>query len=598
MSDTLTLIQRAGDHVVVEAVPGAGKTHMIVELASTNSNSLILAYNNALSLEIQTRIDPDRVSCFTFHSLCSRFVRVVCDDLQLQHVVEEVERGELLIEKCSLHATTILIDEAQDVRPIYIRLLRILGLLDIATKIYVFGDRNQLIYDYDEDFPACLDVLTRPNTHVRRGVSWKRVVASTSHRLPSPVARIVSDMFSVRIGSVSRDDVPPPPLVEVRAPTSMFRLSHELNDLKEVPHLILVDRRANNRPLHALLNDWSREGMVMNVHRTTNNHENATMTCATYWSAKGLQHDTVVVIVPECTPRNPLYVALTRARRRLIVVIDARKPHVALCQTLDRNPDFVSPPSMRVKRILASVRGHDPDASLSGWTRSGTAPVVPVVRVGSPRRSRVTSAFDDDTHLPPEVLVNMALVWCEIRATGVCRRVEEVFQPLFLDRNAENGIRVHGYVGRAIPPRMSENMLLSPDLRVLLHNAYTSLLSTPTLDELCILNLYDVAYITQSYNGFECVARQRNPDPVITPYDHDRIEWVQGILHDATQFDLPTTHAPSTQRIHARGPTCSYHVVSQSTSDDEKQVALRCERELSCVLVHVDAWTTTSVSLA
>lgn len=594
-NDALTLVQEAGDHVVVEAVPGAGKTHMIVELASRNANSLILAYNNALALEIQTLIDPDRVSCFTFHSLCSRFVRAVRDDLQLRSVVEEVERGELLVERCSLHATALFIDEAQDVRPIYIRLLRILGLFDAVTKIYVFGDRNQLIYDYDEDFPACLDVLTRPNTHVRRGVSWKRVVASTSHRLPSPVARIVSDMFSVRICSAVREHAP---LVEVRAPTSMFRLSHELDDLREVPHLLLVDRRANNRPLHALLNDWSRDGVVMNVHRTTENHENATMTCATYWSAKGLQHDTVVVIVPECTPRNPLYVALTRARRRLIVVIDARKPHVALCQTLDRNPDCVSPPSTRVRRILASVRGHDPDASLSGWTHRGTTPTVPVVHVGSPRLSRVTSAFDDDTHLPSDILVDMALVWCEIRATGMCRRVEEVFQPLFLDRNAEEGLRAHGYVGRAIPPKMSEDMLLSPDLRVLLKNAYTSLLSMSPLDELRILNLYDVAYITQSYNGFECVARQRSLDPVITPYDHDRIEWVQGILHGATQFDLPTTHAPATQRVHAHGAACSYHVVSQSTSDDEKQVALRCEADRPCVLVEVDAWTTTTVSLA
>ena len=220
-NDALALVQEAGDHVVVEAVPGAGKTHMIVELASKNANSLILAYNNALALEIQSLIDPDRVSCFTFHSLCSRFVRVVRDDLQLRSVVEEVERGELLVERCSLHATTLLIDEAQDVRPIYIRLLRILGLFDVATKIYVFGDRNQLIYDYDDDFPASLDVLTRPNTHVRRGVSWKRVVASTSHRLPSPVARIVSDMFSVRICSAVREHAP---LVEVRAPTSMFRL--------------------------------------------------------------------------------------------------------------------------------------------------------------------------------------------------------------------------------------------------------------------------------------------------------------------------------------------------------------------------------------
>lgn len=598
-NDTLAVVREAGDHVVVEAVPGAGKTHMIVELASVNPNSLILAYNNALALEINSVVDQDKVLCLTFHSLCSRFIRVVRDDLQLRSAVEEVERGEFEITNRPPLATTLLIDEAQDVRPIYIRLLRVLGLFDAAKKIYVFGDRNQLIYDYDDDFPACLDVLTRPNTHVRRGVSWSRVVASTSLRLPPPVARLVSDMFGVRICSANA--AAPAPLVEVRAPSSMFRLSHELGDLKEVPHLLLVDRRAMNRPLHAHLNTWSREGVVMNVHKTTDNHDNATMTCATYWSAKGLQHDTVVVVVPERTPRNPLYVALTRPLRRLIVVVDARKPHVALCQALERNMECVHAPSTRVKQILASVRGHDPTESLSGWPQRNSLPVsLPCVNVASPRYSRITSvsAFDDDTCISPEIIVHMALAWTEIRSTGVCRRVEEVFQPLFLDRDAESALRSRGYVGRAVPPKMSDDMLLAPDLRGLLYAAYASLRAATSLDELCILNLYELAYITQSYNGFECIARQRSLDPIITPYDHDRIEWVQGILYRATEFDLPTTHAPSTQRIHARGLDVSYHVVSQSTSDDVKQVALRCDTSRPCVLVDVDAWTCTTVSLA
>ena len=39
--------------------------------------------------------------------------------------------------------------------------------------------------------------------------------------------------------------------------------------------------------------------------------------CATYWSAKGLQASTVVVLLPGAAPRNPTYVALTRASHRL-----------------------------------------------------------------------------------------------------------------------------------------------------------------------------------------------------------------------------------------------------------------------------------------
>jgi hypothetical protein len=595
MNTITELVRHSGNHVVVEAVPGAGKTHMIVDLAGRNVGSLILAYNNALAEEIKSLINPDQTMCYTFHSLCSRYIRVVRDDHQLRMAVEEVEEGTLQVE-IAIHATTVLIDEAQDVRPIYIRLLGALGLLKNAERIYVFGDRNQLIYDYDENFPACLDVLTQPNIHVLRGVAWNRVVASVSRRLLPPVATLVSDIFGVSIASRGECDAPLP-LVEVRVPKSMFRLSEELQDLKHVPHLLLVDCRSNNRPLHALLNNWSRGGVVMDVHRTTDHHNGATMTCATYWSAKGLQHDTVVVIVPEQTPRNPLYVALTRVLRRLIIVIDPKAPHVAVCQAVMRHQDIVHVTSPQAKRVIASTQGCDPEVSLSGRKEfaTKTPTEVPAHRVGTARVSRTVSLDRDDTHLSSNVIVDMALTWTEIRTTGACRRVEEIFQPLFLERNAALELRRHGYLGRAVPPRMTEDMLLARDLRVLLDKAYVSVRQACTLDKACIANLYHLACIKQSYYGFECIARQRDSEPIVTPFDRDRIEWVQCILSEATEFDIPSGDSPS-RRLHARSERCSYHVVSQQTSDDVKQAAFRCDAKRSCVLVDLESWTSTTIS--
>lgn len=603
--DTMHMVRNAGTHVVVEAVPGAGKTHMIVALAqSFEESSLILAYNNALASEIQSLIDPERVQCFTFHSLCSRCVRVVRDDLQLLRAVEALEQGELTIATDDVPpARVVFIDEAQDVRPVYIRLLKALGLIRQAERIYVFGDRNQLIYDYDPNFPACLDVLTRPNAHVRKGVAWNRVVASVSRRLPPPVASLVSDLFGVVIKSdtaVSRSGTSPPPMVEVRTPTSMYRLAQELHDLKDVPHLLLVDRRRKNGPLRALLNEWSRQGVVMNVHRETEHNERATMTCATYWSAKGLQHDTVVVVVPEQTPRNPLYVALTRTLRRLIVVIDPKEPHAALCQAIARHPEAVTVTSQRAARAIASTRTLDPTVSLSGRKEYGGSTAVPEHCVGTPRVSvPISSVFQDDSQLSGDIVVAMALAWTEIRCTGACRLVDEVLQPLVIEWKQDAALRAHGYIGRPVYSKFkTEDMLLSPDLRNVLRDAYDALRETgDELDEMSIFNLYELAYIKRSYDdGFECVTRQRTPDPVITPFDRERIEWVRNVLSEATEFDLPTAHSTS-HRVHARGEGRSYHVVAQSTSDDVAQAALRCEVGRPCVLVDVEAWSKTTVSL-
>lgn len=605
MGDTMQMVRDAGRHVVVEAVPGAGKTHMIVALAQAfEESSLILAYNNALASEIQSLIDPERVQCYTFHSLCSRCVRVVRDDLQLLEAVEALERGELAIAEDDVPVARVLfIDEAQDVRPVYIRLLRALGLIHTAERIYVFGDRNQLIYDYDPNFPACLDVLTRPNAHVRKGVAWNRVVASVSRRLPPPVASLVSDLFGVVIKSDTAlaHSGAPPPMVEVRTPTSMYRLAQELHDLRETPHLLLVDRRRRNDPLRALLNEWSRQGVVMNVHRETEHNENATMTCATYWSAKGLQHDTVVVVVPEQTPRNPLYVALTRTLRRLILVLDPKEPHAALCQALARHPDAVTITSQRAARAIASTRKLDPAISLSGRKEYGGANTVPEHRVGTPRVFvPISSIFQDDSQLPGDIVVAMALAWTEIRCTGACRLVDEVLQPLVIEWKQDAALRAHGYIGRPVYSKFkTEDMLLSPDLRTLLRDAYGALREAEEeLDEISIFHLYELAYIKRSYDdGFECVTRQRTPDPVITPFDRERIEWVRNALSEATEFDLPTPYSTS-HRVHARGEGRSYHVVAQSTSDDVAQAALRCETGRPCVLVDVEAWSKTTVSLS
>lgn len=602
MGDTMQMVRNAGTHVVVEAVPGAGKTHMIVALAqSFEENSLILAYNNALASEIQSLIDPERVQCYTFHSLCSRCVRIVRDDLQLMSAVEALENGDLTFATDDVPvARTLFIDEAQDVRPVYIRLLRALGLIRGADRIYVFGDRNQLIYDYDPNFPACLDVLSRPNAHVRKGVAWSRVVASVSRRLPPPVASLVSDLFGVVIKSNVVYNGTSPPVVEVRTPTSMYRLAQELHDLKEIPHLLLVDRRKKNGPLRALLNTWSREGVVMNVHRETEHNESATMTCATYWSAKGLQHDTVVVIVPEQTPRNPLYVALTRTLRRLVIVVDPKAPHAALCQAIARHPEAVTITSQRAARAVASTRTLDPAVSLSGRKEYGGSTTVPEHRVGTLRVFvPISSIFQDDSQLPGDIVVAMALAWSEIRCTGACRLVDEVLQPLVIEWNQDASLRAHGYIGRPVYSKFkTEDMLLSPDLRILLRDAYDSLRNAgDELDEFSIFNLYELAHIKRSYDdGFECVTRQRSPDPVITPFDRERIEWVKNALSEATEFDVPTTSSTS-RRVHARGTERSYHVVAQSTSDDVTQVAMRCEVGRPCVLVDVEAWSKTTVSL-
>ena len=56
--------------------------------------------------------------------------------------------------------------------------------------------------------------------------------------------------------------------------------------------------------------------------------------CGTFWSCKGLERETVVVLLPGRAARNPTYVALTRASKRLVLVLDPRDPHPLVCKTI------------------------------------------------------------------------------------------------------------------------------------------------------------------------------------------------------------------------------------------------------------------------
>ncbi|MEC7112653.1 MAG: hypothetical protein VXW72_03875, partial [Candidatus Thermoplasmatota archaeon] len=77
MNDVVERVTRAlgrGSNVLVEAIPGAGKTYLLRN-CHMGKRTLLLAYNSQLASSIQQWIDQspfrDTLLCVTFHSLCS-----------------------------------------------------------------------------------------------------------------------------------------------------------------------------------------------------------------------------------------------------------------------------------------------------------------------------------------------------------------------------------------------------------------------------------------------------------------------------------------------------------------------------------------------
>jgi len=496
----------------------------------------------------------------------------------------------------------VVIDEAQDVRPLYVRLLRSLGLLGQA-RVIVAGDANQLIYDFDPQHPASLHVLREPEIAfgpLSKG--WKRVRLDASYRLTRPIATFVNAIF--RTGITAEREGPP---VELRCPSSMFQLHDCLSDVWEEygqRTLVLVDRKKGNHPLKALLNRLSRDGRrPLYVHgldeETKGESARPGITLGTFWSAKGLECDTVVVLLPDVCPANPAYVACTRARQRMILVVDPKSPNAAACRAA--TDGLAVCVDGKAQRAALSASCLPPSDSWGSRRASAGASVPPSHRLSAswqvgrplarPPAQRVLFRGRDVT----DAVVKAALVLAEVRQRGWVRAYEQVRHPLRMDY-AQRGVlrwsvEPHVFVGRPVGRTTPDSDLLSPDLRLESERAYAALQewSRREAEEkkkeeeedegyhflLPCREAVTVALSLLAWDDFDHLMRGALPveewadsEPVRDALSHALSCLPHG--PDA-EYDVPTGQG----RVHAADPRRLYHVSWNVTTQEERGCALR-----------------------
>lgn len=603
---------RRGHSCSVEAAPGAGKTRLLLEMSGSSRRCLILAYNAQLAADITGRLTSEGASCMTFHALCSRCIGMARDDEQMLTWVEAAEAGAAVV-RSPPTVDLVLIDEAQDVRSLYARLVVVCGLA--KGQVCVVGDRNQLVYDFDEAFPASLDTLLRPANvfpSTATELGWVHHALRRSHRLTRPMVGLVNAMFDEHISSTRSG-----PPVSVRSPRSMFRLADVLKDLvagddeggDEI--LLIVDRKKGNRPLRAFLNDCSQRGRSVSVHGidegdTTTREGPVDVRCGTFWSTKGMEAPTVVVVLPRAAARNPTYVALTRARARLVVVVDPREPHAAFCQAVESHPEHCALLDDHTRKVVAMGAHGCATTSLTKTPRFPGRPGLGVV-VDShlPSRQAVrdcadwTTVHESVTDGPCDdwgdgddggprrlvvslemttIAVQMALIRCEQRAGcsraegseggGVVRCVRDILQPTRLDSEQVEASICKGLVSRWIPRNVPEDTVLAPDLREMVRGSCAG----DTLADTIVMALGALAW-----NEFDHVMRKHLPLDTgrfeeLVPH----VEWLCETLDPTdlvwdTRLVVDRTHC----RVHATGSDFCLHVVWESTTNDEAAACLR-----------------------
>lgn len=331
------------------AAAGSGKTALLLHACARSAEPvLVLTYNKLLQTETSRALADcaPHATCRTFHGLCTEHLGPAPDDQALHEWIGAVRRGG--IQPARLGFARVVVDEAQDVKDVFVALLG--TLLDLESVQWLLvGDEAQMLYDFDEDDPANLDVLRTPWRFLGGAESdWARSRLSVSYRLSEPVAAVANavraPLRATRGGGAEHDVVPGNAdsmlpvrfacctawewLQTVRQYLQAVRaMSGALSDVA----VLVPSTRDSSPPLRKLVNGLAAGGVSVRVGRPGGGPPGNSLTVSTYHAAKGAQFDFVVVIASD--PRmsaNALHVALTRARKHMLVVQDRRSPHMAL----------------------------------------------------------------------------------------------------------------------------------------------------------------------------------------------------------------------------------------------------------------------------
>lgn len=565
---------KAGKNVRIMAVPGAGKSRVLIEAClSCDSPCVILAYNRELCQQTKEKLAAvglsDRVMCMTFHGLATYCVAPTHDDVALADVLERLDSGAQAARRLT-GIGKVLIDEAQDFRPSFLRLIRHLIQMDEDTQYMPVGDLRQMLYDYSDDDPASLEYLQRPEAFFVSSREWASVALDETHRMTPEMTYIVSRMFDVTVRSVK----PPSRAVEVYT-INQWCAGPLLADLLRGEDLqaccVLVPFKKNNGPLRATVNHLSRRGVRLFIHGIDGQDpriKRNKLSISTWHASKGTQKRVCVVLgLTNDAATNPSFVALTRGEARLIVIQDVQSPHRGLLRTLVDAPSGIVVMDETTKDLVGRVDSLPPDASRSwksdlvcvdAWRPSGSGRWMCNLMTVDVPDSEAPSEDDDEDEIVAglvgdhEDVADVYRVAClmaaERRVSGRIRRLTEIRMPMRMTRDSQNVALKSGSHVRFVSSNASENSLLEAThrQRVLQIDSKTDV----TTEEWCFLSC-----ATRAWNSYHHTLRQLHPfDWMDAARFENGVDYIMHLLEHAgdVEFDVRLRAECQGQTLHGR----------------------------------------------
>ena len=597
-------------NVCVRAVPGAGKSTLILEICkkieeTTNSKCLVVAYNTDLAAHMVSMLKKNNLNseCYTFHSLCSNCIQLAPDDISFEIAINYCNMG--MIEPKKLNYDYVLIDEGQDMKDVYVKLLKLV--FNNIPQIFICGDANQMLYDFDPDTSANTDILEHPGSYFQNTSLWKYVNCNITHRLTKTVAEFVNKMFETDIVSMGILGSK----IKVASPNPWKMGQTVVNFLNGTVEntLLLTSTKNGNRPLKALANYLTEKNIP--IHIGTNNDKNDDRTkdgklrIVTFHSSKGMEAKRVIVIMGEHEKINPSFVALTRTVNEMLIILDPKKPNNSICKTIRLNPELVDI-DYETKKIVAvesisrplveKERPPPPQRSLQR-----TKPRMAIynnfkVTKNSPKnfeneKEFIVSTGENRFEDTSKVYAQAVILYLEYFKTNKIRYMEDLLNPTKIDYDGQTNAIKMGMMNRFVYPSVPSNALLPQHLFGLAECAY---FSCKNASDFCTM-----ALATLSWDDFHYVMKQLLPvnNWIDESFFEDMCERAIDLVPDVSDaiYDVRLKHTNDNQVLHIRAHVYTrdfvVHIVwnNENSQSDRSDAAIRAAMHplRTCKLVNI-----------
>jgi hypothetical protein len=337
-----------GYNIIVDAVAGCGKTTTSLAIAQEckDKNILLLTYNAGLKTETRQRILKYNISnleVHSYHSFCVKYYNYPCyDDLRMQLLLNNND----IINKCNFNFDLIILDEQQDMKPLFFDLIQYI--IKPNIQICLFGDVNQNIYSYQG---SNSDYLIKANELIPSHNEWKKHSIFTTFRVNKSIAGFVNKILLKEDRLHAIKEGPPVQylicnpfkpkdiinkikdfMVQGYTPNDIFILAPSIKS-KKIPVRLLENLLVlNGLPCCVTLNE---DGNVIDEEVMHNK-----ILFTTFHQSKGLERKIVFVYsmdegyyryardAPLDKCPNPIYVACTRSLEHLIIIHAKQNLHL------------------------------------------------------------------------------------------------------------------------------------------------------------------------------------------------------------------------------------------------------------------------------